>query len=76
MKTLMTSSLLNHIDILESERPRSLTWKPLLEQVLTEMSAVQTPHENSGNPLYQSLAKQNRLLMALVLVAIIAGLSK
>jgi hypothetical protein len=40
------------------------------------MSSAQSPHENDGNQLYQSLVQQNKLMASLVLVSIIAGMSK
>ena len=70
------TNLLKHIDIIESGKPKSLPWKPLLEQVITDMRSVQTSHENDGNQLYRSLVEQNKLLMSLILVSIIAGLKK
>ena len=75
MNTLL-NELVAQVDLLESQRPHSLAWKPFLEQVISEMSSVQTPHENDTNPLYRSLANQSELQISLILVSIIAGMSK
>ena len=72
----LLNELVSQVDLIESSKPKSLPWKPFLEQVISEISSVQTPHENEGNQLYRSLVKQNKLLMSLILVSIIAGMHK
>jgi hypothetical protein len=65
------------IDLAESKTTSSFSWKPQLNAILDEIAAVNAAAASqatqTGNPLFGLLAKQNQILMSLVLLVLIAG---
>ena len=72
----LLNKLVAHIDLLQSQKPKSPPWGGLFENVIHEMESVESSPIESTNPLVQKLAKQNEVLMALAMVAIISAVSK
>ena len=70
----------SQLDLLESQSTTSYPWKPAFDQTMVQMAAVNaSAHQQldqSGNPLFGLLARQNEILMGLVMLGIIAGQKK
>ena len=75
----LIQELAAQIDVLESKRTHGFGWKPLLDQIVKDINAVNTEAvsvENSGNPLFRILGRKQQILMALVLLVLIAAKEK
>ena len=72
--------LVTQIDLLESRRTQSFPWKKSLNDIVHTIESVEASADseqvNVANPLFRYLAKQNEVLMALVLLTLIAGQGK
>ena len=72
--------LVTQIDLLESKQPQSFPWKESLNAIVHTIESVEASADseqvNTANPLFAYLAKQNEILMALVLLVLIVGKSK
>ena len=79
MNELMTE-LVSLIDRRESQRPNGYDWKPDFDRIISDIAATDASADseqvNSSNPLFRHLAKQNEILMALVMLTLIAGQGK
>jgi len=75
---VLIESLVERIDLAESQSPHGYGWKNLFDQIIAANTALTNSAEAQQamvtNPLFGLLAKQNRLLVTLLLLVLVSGL--